>query len=287
VTRSPAFVGAACAAAATVFFSINDTAIKFLSDGYALHEVVLIRSVIGLAVIVFFVGPFTHGLATGRTGRLPMHIFRSFCVVAANMMFFLGLAALPLAQAVAIFFVAPLFITVLSVIFLKETVGPLLWAAVAICFLGVLIIVRPGGMSFQIASLLPLGAATAYATLHILTRLIRLTESAATMSFYNQLIFALVCVVIGLAVGDGRYGNQSDPSLAFLLRAWRWPDQSDLPMLITIGIGTALGGYLISQAYRVAEAAYVAPFEYLAMPLSVFFGWVVFSEIPSLPTVPG
>ncbi len=276
----PNQLGAISVMIAVFFFSVNDGAIKFLSGGYALHEVVLIRSVIGLVVLLVLIAPLTDGFAIFRTKRLAMHLIRGFCVVMANMTFFLGLAAMPLADAVAIFFVSPLIITVFSVVFLGEYVGPRRWAAVIVGLIGVVIMMRPGTSAFQYASLLPVVAAAAYAGLHMLTRLIGRTESAATMAFYIQIVFIVVCLAIGLAVGDGRFGDQSDPSLRFLLRAWEWPLVTDFPLMIFVGFGVAIGGYFISQAYRVAEASMVAPFEYLALPLSVLWGILVFDEWP-------
>ena len=279
---SPAKLGAICASISVIFFSINDVAIKFLSGGYALHQVVLIRSVIGLLIIVAVIAPMTTGWAIARTKKLKMHMLRGLCVVFANMTFFLGLAAMPLADAVAIFFISPLVITLFSVLFLGEVVGPRRWAAIAVGFIGVVVMMRPGTQAFQVASLLPLAAAFCYAGIHIITRRIGGTESAATMAFYIQLMFIIVGVMFGLFVGDGRFGDQSDPSLAFLLRAWSWPVVADYPIFLIIGVGIGIGGYLISQAYRVAEASFIAPFEYLALPISVIFGMIVFSEFPGV-----
>ncbi|MCK0095969.1 DMT family transporter [Yoonia sp. F2084L] len=277
---SPAKLGALCAVISVFFFSINDVAIKFLSGGYALHQVVLIRSVIGLLIIVLIIAPLTTGWALARTKKLKMHMLRGLCVVFANMTFFLGLAAMPLADAVAIFFISPLVITLFSVLFLGEVVGPRRWAAIAVGFIGVLVMMRPGTQAFQLASLLPLAAAFCYAGIHIITRRIGGTESAATMAFYIQIMFIFVGVSFGLIVGDGRFGDQSDPSLAFLFRAWSWPVVADYPIFLIIGVGIGIGGYLISQAYRLAEASYVAPFEYLALPMSVVWGMLVFDEFP-------
>lgn len=279
---SPAKLGALCALISVIFFSINDVAIKFLSGGYALHQVVLIRSVIGLIIIVVIIAPMTTGWAIARTKKLKMHMLRGLCVVFANMTFFLGLAAMPLADAVAIFFISPLVITLFSVLFLGEVVGPRRWAAIAVGFIGVLVMMRPGTDAFQLASILPLAAAFCYAGIHIITRRIGGTESAATMAFYIQIMFIIVGVSFGLIVGDGRFGDQSDPSLAFLFRAWSWPVVADYPVFLIIGIGIAVAGYLISQAYRVAEASYIAPFEYLALPISVILGMIVFAEFPGV-----
>ncbi|MGJ8622030.1 MAG: DMT family transporter [Yoonia sp.] len=277
---SPAKLGALCATIAVVFFSINDVTIKFLSGDYALHQVVLIRSLIGLVIILVVIAPVTTGWKIAHTKRLPMHMLRGLCVVFANMTFFLGLAAMPLADAVAIFFVSPLVITVASVVFLGEKVGPMRWAAIAVGFLGVLVMMRPGTAAFQLASLLPLAAAFCYAGIHIITRRIGGTESAATMAFYIQIMFILVSLGMGLVLGQGQFGDQSDPSLAFLLRAWGWPVAADYPFFLIIGVGIAAAGYLISQAYRVSEASLIAPFEYLALPMSVVWGIVLFDEFP-------
>jgi drug/metabolite transporter (DMT)-like permease len=280
--QSPAITGALCAMAATLFFSVNDVGVKALAGDYALHQVILIRSVFGLIVILALIAPLTGGRGILRTRRLPMHILRGFCVVLANMAFFLGLAEMPLAEAVAIFFVSPLILTIFSVVFLRETVGPWRWAAIGIGLLGVIVMMRPGTAAFQAVSLYPLAAAVFYAGLHTITRRIGTTESAVTMAFYIQVVFIVVSVLFGLAIGDGRFAVQDEPSLAFLLRGWVIPAPGDLGLMAVLGLAIAVGGYFISQAYRVAPAAAVAPFEYLALPVSIVWGITVFGEWPDL-----
>ncbi len=275
-------LGMASAFFAVTLFSINDVVIKHLSEDYALHQIVLFRALIGTGLLFGYLIPFGGGLGQLRTDRLAMHLVRGGCVVFANVMFFLGLAAMPLAENVAIFFVAPSLIAVFSVVFLGEKVGPHRWGAIAVGFAGVLVMVRPGTDAFQFASLLPLSGAVGYAALNILTRRMGGTESAMTMTFYIQLTFILVCVAVGLAVGDGRFAAQDDPSLAFLFRAWVWPGAWAYPFLTATGLASVLGGYFISVAYRETEAALIAPVEYVALPLSVLWGYVIFSEWPDL-----
>ncbi|MDQ2090912.1 DMT family transporter [Marimonas arenosa] len=273
-------LGALCAAVAVTCFSVNDVGIKFLSGDYALHQVVLIRSLIGSLVFFVVIMPLSGGWRVMKTRRLGVHMVRGLCVVLANMCFFLGLAALPLADAVAIFFISPLIITVFSVVFLGEHVGPRRWMAIALGFVGVLVIVKPGTSAFQLASLLPIVAAALYATLHTLTRKIGNTESAATMAFYIQLTFVVTSAAIGLALGDGRFAGNAHPSLDFLMRAWGPVASGDYAVLAAIGVTSVAGGYFISQAYRLSEAAFVAPFEYVAMPMAVIWGLTVFGEWP-------
>lgn len=277
---NPALLGSVSAIVAVICFSINDVAIKFLSGDYALHQVVLIRSIIGSIFLLAVIVPISGGLPALRTRRLGIHILRGSCVVFANMAFFLGLAALPLAEGVAIFFISPLVITVFSVIFLKEQVGPRRWAAIALGLVGVVIVLRPGTAAFQLASLLPLMAAFGYAALHMLTRYIGRTETAAAMSFYIQMTFIMVSAGLGLLMGDGKFAGTTDPSLSFLFRAWVLPPVGDYWVLVLLGVASAFGGFFISQAYRVSEAALVAPFEYIAMPMAIVWGILVFDEWP-------
>lgn len=272
--------GAVSAMAAMFFFSLNDVFIKFLSDAYPLHEVVLARSVIGMAVFFIFILPFTGGLKTLRTSRLEMHLLRGGCVVFANSCFFMGLASMPLADAVAIFFVSPLLITIFSVVFLRETVGLRRWSATLIGLIGVLIILRPGTSAFQTVSILPIMAAVGYALLHILTRRIGGTESAATMTFYIQLTFIIVSLSVGIGFGDGRFDDGSNASLTFLLRAWQTPELSHVWILVLLGVVSTGGGFLISYAYRRSEAAFVAPFEYVAIMMAIVWGYLIFDEFP-------
>lgn len=278
--RPATMAGAVWAMAAVFLFSTNDFLIKFLSGDYALHQIVLIRSVVGLAVVLGVIVPLSGGLPALRTQRLGIHIVRGLCVVFANLCFFLGLAALPLAEAVAVFFVSPLLISVASVVFLGESVGPRRWGAIFVGLIGVLIVLRPGTEAFQPASLLPLLAALGYAGLHTLTRKIGGTEGATAMIFYVQMTFIVTSAVIGLALGHGAFAGSGDPSLEFLLRGWGTPSMEDLAIMAFVGIASAGGGYAIGQAYRQSEAALVAPFEYAAMPLSVFWGWLIFDELP-------
>ena len=281
------FSGAYWALAAVFAFSVNDVVIKFLSGDYPLYEVMFVRSLVGLLFVVAILVPLTGTLHMLKTKRLKLHILRGGCVVFANFCFFLALAALPLADAVAIFFISPLMISVFSVIFLGEYVGPRRWVAIVLGLIGVLIVVRPGSSAFQIASLLPLLAAVGYALLHILTRRIGGTENATAMVFYIQATFLAVATAAGLGLGHGGFDAFDHPSAQFLFRAWVWPTPFDLGLMAFSGMVIALGGYAISQAYSRSEAALIAPFEYIALPLSVVFGLVLFAELPDALALSG
>jgi len=278
--RSPHLLGIFCVVGAVTTFSSQDVAIKWLSGDYPLHQIILARASVALMFTLGVLVPLEGGLRILRTKRLTMHLLRGLAVVIANMTFFTGLASLPLAEATAIFFVAPLFITVLSIPFLGEKVGLRRIMAVLVGLAGVAIMVRPGGDTFQWAAILPLAAALAYAMLQIMTRKLGMQEKAATMAFYIQLTFVVVCATIGLVAGDGKFAGSDNPQLEFLFRAWVWPNQTDWLIMVAVGFSSGIGGYLISQGYRRSEAALVAPFEYVALPMAVFWSIMVFGDWP-------
>lgn len=280
--RVPARVlGIFCVVGAGVAFTTNDMAIKWLSGDYPLHQIILVRSTIALLLTLTILVPLEGGYRKLLTRRWRLHLVRGGTVVVANMTFFLGLASLPLGEATAIFFIAPLLITALSALLLAETVGPRRWAAVMIGLTGVLVMLRPGSTAFQAAALLPLAAAFCYALLQIMTRKLGNTESASTMAAYIQVCFVVVSGTFGLVAGDGRFaGPGAGPQTEFLLRAWIWPSPSDTAVMLGLGALSATGGYLISQGYRLSEAGLVAPFEYCALPLAVFWSVLLWGDWP-------
>ncbi len=251
-----------------------------MSAGYPLHEIVFMRANIAILVTLGVFVPLEGGLKNLKTKRLRQHLLRGVSVLCANTCFFAGLASMKLAEATAIFFVSPLIITLFAVIFLGEKAGPRRWIAVLVGLIGVVIMMRPGSEAFQLAALLPVAAATGYAALHTLTRKMGGSESASTMALYIQIFFIVSSATIGLIFGDGRYAKTDNASIDFLFRAWVWPESKDFLLMVMIGFASAVGGYLISQAYRVAQASAIAPFEYVAMPLSIMWGVLVFAEWP-------
>ena len=266
--------------------TVNDMMIKLLSGNYPLHQMVFIRSIIGITVSLALV-QMEGGWRILRTDRPWLHLVRGLLLVVANLTFFTSLAVIPLGDATALFFVAPLFITLLSILILREKVGMRRISAVLVGFAGVIIVQQPWadeefGGTHRIVLLLPVIAAFTYAAFQILTRQLGVTAKASALAVYIQGTFIIVSVVFWIVAGDGRYAQGvDDPSLQFLLRAWRWPDPGDGYLFIALGALSGIIGYSISQAYRSAQAATIAPFEYVAMPLAVFWGWIVWGDLPS------
>ncbi|WP_425043179.1 DMT family transporter [Primorskyibacter sp. S87] len=285
ITRNRSSTGIAFILLGMLAISVNDMLIKKLSGGYPLHQIVFTRSAIGLAILSPMVW-YEGGLSILKTRQPLLHVIRGLLVVVSNMTFFVALAVAPLADVTALFFVAPLFITLLSIPILGEKVGAMRISAVAVGFAGVIIMQRPweGSETLEVdrvVLLLPVFSAFAYALMQLMTRKLGATTKASALAVYIQSMFVVVSVCFFVVAGDGRFAEESgNPSRYFLLRPWIWPAQEDWPYLIGLGVNSAAVGYCLSQAYRVADAATVAPFEYAMLPMAVFWGWLIWNELP-------
>ncbi len=194
----------------------------------------------------------------------------------------MSLPVMNYAEATAVFFIAPLFITLLSVIFLSEKIGVNRWTAIALGFLGVLFILKPTSDSIQIVAILPAMAAVCYAALHIFTRKMGATEKASTMAVYIQITLISMSSLLGIIVGDGRFLSNTPKVFEFLLRPWIIPNLSDSFIILSLGVFSAFGGFFISQGYRISQPSKAAPFEYISLSLSVMWGIFLFNEHPDL-----
>jgi len=268
-----------CLVSALACLTVSDSIIKWLSPDLPLHQITLFRSCFAL-VIVMLIVQLEGGLVTLKTRRPILHFLRGSMLVLANMFFFVGLAAMPLAETVVLFYTAPLFICILSQPVLGEKVGLSRWLVIIVGLIGAIIMLRPGSEVFRLVSLLPILAAVSYAAMTMMTRKLGIREKAGALTFYIQLAFIVISSITGLAIGDGAFDLYDNKSLDFLLRAWIWPTSYQLQLLMLCGGIVAIGGYLISQAYRLGEASAVAPFEYASLPFALVIGFYLWGDWP-------
>ena len=284
--RRRQLTGVAFMCVGVLAFTFQDLIIKGISGVYPAHEIVFIRSLLSLP-ITLVIAHFETGLGRLKTPRFGAHILRGAVLFLAYTTYYLGIAALPLAMAVAISFAAPLFITALAGPLLGEKVGKIRWFAVTLGFLGVLIVMKDGLGMLEWAVALPAVSAFCYALAQLHGRHIGATESAATMSVYINIMFFLLSGLAGLVIGSGEFAQWSHPSLAFLLRAWTWPTDTDLLLMLGCGVAATIGIYCLGQGYRMAEANLAAIFEYTALPWAILWGFLFFSQLPGYSTLAG
>lgn len=268
--------------AGVAVFSVQDLILKLLSGGYPLHQAMVLRSLTAIPFLLVLVH-LDGGLRSLFTPGTRAMVWRGVVMFLAYTSYYLALAALPMATTVALYFSAPLFITVLSVFFLAERVGPRRWIALLAGFAGVLIMVRPGSDLFDWAALLPVLSGLTYAISMIGARRLGTTESAAALAFWGNAVFLVAALVMSAIFGSGAFEGGSHPSLAFLLRGWVMPDAFDLMLMMACGVIAAAGLTLLTQAYRIGEASVVTPFEYTGLLWSVVYGWVFWRDWPTMP----
>jgi drug/metabolite transporter (DMT)-like permease len=145
---------------------------------------------------------------------------------------------------------------------------------------GVVIMTRPGAGVIQPAAILVLISALCYAGSHMMTRRLRDTESAMTLNFYVQCGFIVVSATMGLMFGDGHLAQPKGATWEFLFRPWMVPLPQHWWAFVATGMAVGIGGLMMSQAYRTTEAALIAPFEYIGMPMAILWGLLFFGTWP-------
>ena len=242
--------GIALVCAAVVLFICMDTTAKYLAARLPVLEVIWARYLLSwlLAAVVF--SP-RMGWRLWRTRRLGTQLARGVALVASTLCFVSALVYLPLAEALALGLVSPILVALMSGPWLGERVRRAQWIAIAGGFVGVLIVLRPGGGIFQWAALLPLLSAAGYSVYLILTRKVSGGEHPVTSLFYGSLVGA-----VGLS----------------LILPWVWqtpPDIATGALLVVLGVLGAVGHFLLIKAFEMAPAATLAPYSYTQMVWAV------------------
>ncbi|SOE08794.1 EamA-like transporter family protein [Hoeflea halophila] len=246
---------------------VNDALAKALTDIYSPVQIQFLRNLIALPFAILIAWKM-GGMAALRSHRPVAHLLRGGLWIAATIMFFTSLKHLGLAEATALIFVAPLFITALSALIFREPVGWRRWLAVIIGFAGVLIAVRPGTSAFQTISLLPVATAFVYAVLMLSARWVDSRESVWTLLLYMT--------ATGAAL-----------SLFIVPFVWIPIQPEHLWLFAAVAVFGTAGMTLMTQAFRLAPAVVVAPLDYTAILWATLLGWIFWTDIPDALTFAG
>ncbi|MBK8782637.1 MAG: DMT family transporter [Anaerolineales bacterium] len=266
--------------------SLQAVAVKWIGGNYSVLEIVTFRSLVALPVTILFFR-LEGGKGLPITSNLKLQVVRGIFLFLSYTSFMMGLAALPLASVEAIRFSGPLMITILSVFMLSEKVELKRWLALIVGFSGILLIVQPGSTNFNEGSLFVLISVLFYALTVILTRKMKATDSSATMAYFSSWVYLIAAFIFSpLAAAVGEIPN-AHPSVAFLFHAWTMPTPLDLFIMSGLGLVWALWAYFMTRAYSTAQASVIAPFEYASLPISILWGFLFWSEVPTLLTLAG
>jgi len=259
--------------AALTFFSFSDAIAKKLGQTLPALEVAWLRYVAFLALTLL--ATLRRGGAKLFRSRLPgLQLLRGLGVAGSAIAFIMALQNLPLAEATAINFVSPAFVTALSILFLAERVGWRRWSAIAVGLLGMLIIVRPGSDLFTPAALLPVASSAAWACAVVVTRRIGTTDPPATTLIWTASVGFLVMSLL-LPI-----------SIAFR-GALVVPSATEVGLGLLIGVVSSFAQWLVVLAYRIAPASTLAPFTYMQLLTSGLLGVIMFAALPDRWTLIG
>jgi drug/metabolite transporter (DMT)-like permease len=261
------FRGIVLILASTVFLGVSDVTAKYLSATLPSIEIAWIRFLVFALIMspAMFPGSPLFALHSARPGLQAM---RGVALVASSLFFISGLRFLPIAEASATGFVAPLFVTALSILFLRESVGLRRWIATGVGLVGVIIILRPGTGAFHPAAIFPIVSAIAWACTLIMTRMMSGREHVLTTMTYSSIVGA--CILTALV------------PLVWVTPSWR-----DIIFGVLIGLASTAGQWIVVLAFRYADASVLAPFSYSQLLWVGILGFVIFGEVPDIWTITG
>lgn len=251
--------GALYMTGAAVCFAVMNLLIRLAAVELSALQIAFFRNF--FAFVFMLPWAFRLGARSLKTLRLGTHFVRSVVGLAGMLCWFTSVALLPLADAVALNFTAPLFVTIGAALFLGETVRARRWTATAIGFVGTLVILRPGLGTVSLISLLPIIAAGFMAVSTLVVKSLSRTESPGTVVLYMNLFMTPISLIPALWV-------------------WRWPSGYVLALMVALGLVAAVAHILLTRAYVKADASAVQPFDYTRLPFVALLGYVFFAEVP-------
>jgi drug/metabolite transporter (DMT)-like permease len=254
---SPALRGIALMFVSTFFFAAMHGSIRYMSATIHPFEIALFRNVFALVVVLPWV--WRYGIAPLRTQRIGLHALCAVLNIMAMLSFFYALSITPLSEVTALGFTAPIFATVLAALLLGEVVRARRWTAIAIGFLGTMIILRPGFEAIGLGQLLVLFSSMIWACALLVIKTLGRTDSSATIISYMALLMIPLSLLPALFV-------------------WRWPDPLAWGWLIGIGVLGGIGQFCMTEALRQADTAVVMPFDFFKLVWVTAIAWLAFAE---------
>jgi drug/metabolite transporter (DMT)-like permease len=255
--------------AALALFACMDTTTKFLAERYEIPLIMAVRYLGNLLLMVVVFAP-REGRALARTERTGLVLVRGMCLAAASFLFGSALAHLPVADATAIGFLAPILLVAAAGRYLGERIGWVGWLAVGLGFVGVMLIARPGRGLEAVGVMFALGAVAANLSYQFLSRLLARTETTVALLFYTALCGSLVYTLLMPGFLD------APP-----------PSSWEVLLLASLGLWGGLGHFLFTAAFRHAPASLLAPFNYTQLLWAGLLGWLVFGHIPDAVSLLG
>ena len=259
--------GVLCMLGGALSLTINDAMAKYLTQSYPVGQVMALR---GLSIIMLLIAFlfFMNNLKALKIFSWKGHLLRAGAMTGSTFFFITGLSLLPITDAIAIAFVAPILTTILGIIILREAVSWKRWVAIFVGFFGVIIILQPTSDAFKIAAIAPMGAAAFGAARDVITRAMSGSENSLSILFTSMLMITIA-------------GFLTYPL------GWSAVKPSHIWIFITSSLLVGLAQYLMIEAFRLGEVALISPFKYSSLLWATLIGLVIWNDLPSKHVVLG
>ena len=244
-------------------FVAMHASVKTVSQDLPGVEIAFFRAFFGFLLLSPLL--VTLGLKILATQRAKLHALRGVLNGVSMLIFFTGVTMTPLAQLTALSFSAPIFATLLAMLFLGEKVGPRRWVAILIGFAGTLVILRPGMVPIELGPMLILGSALVWAITLMVIKILTRTESSVTITFYASMWLTVICAPVAASV-------------------WVWPSTENFIWLVAIAALGTLGQTSMNQSLKIAKASTVLPVEFSKLIWAAMLGFLLFAEVPDMYT---
>ena len=279
--------GALILSAAVLVTGLQDAFIKDLSAAYPVWEMQIFRGGAAALLILGWIalnGGLRQLLGTRPS---PLLLARSAILAMASLSFYVALAGMQFADAVAIYFSLPLMIAALSGFLIGEKVPPQRWVAIVVAFAGVAIIAQPTSGIFNPATLIALFATLCYAVGLMLTRPVGMRVPSSVMGLWQLMAFVATGVILGLVFGTGAFHDPAHPSFSYLTQGWITPTPWHLLQMLMFGVAAAIATILYTAGYKVVAPSFVAPFEYQSLIWASLWGFLMWGDVPARTTFAG
>ncbi len=262
-------------------FALQDALIKHLSININLFLIYFSRGLIGILLLSLFLYLKKEPIIFA-TKYPKLTILRGALFFISFTLYYFSLSELSIAKALTLFFVSPFFITILSIIILKEVIGIKRWIALIIGFIGVYLVMEPDFNDFNIYTTFPILCAFGYATTMIIHKITSDEDNLYSQTFHLYFAAVFFSIIIAIFTASGQYYDPNNSEFQFIFMPWIVDDLKTFLTLILIGIITVVGFLCVFQAYRIGSPPTVAPFEYIIIVWGLIISWFVWEETLNL-----
>ena len=262
----PVVAGPAWMILAGLGYTLASVCTRELSSDYSTAQLAFMRAVIALG----FVAPLIlrNGISVMKTDVFPLHLLRSFFTYGGMMCWFYAVSVIPISDYTALLYFQPIFTILFAMLILREKAGSRTWGAVAVAFVGALIILRPGIQEISLGIIAAISTAVLFAGVNTCMKFLSRTDSAAVMVAYVSILMLVLSAV---------------PAWLY----WTDPVLADAPAILGVGMFALLGQYAITRAIAVADARVIQPFDFSRLITAALLGWIFFGETSDIYTWAG